>query len=664
LGKNNDKQCLSFTAIVMQEKSQTNIETVTEISAGRVFRFLLECKSECTLLSVVVYVIAFFLLYPLIGPNVGALSVLPVMMVGWGYGTRIAFVAGLLSLAINTVFLNLVGQGPGGWDVLIREAGAVGPIAVVLIGVAMGKLSDLTRQLRQEIRNHEQTVEKLARSRESLELRVAERTEELSKQQEILYQGQSLAKFGTVQRDLQTGENWWSDEAYSILGIAPQEPAPTFEGFLEHVHPNDREYLKEINSKLRKTGNEDAEYRMIRSSGEELTVYSQGRTHYDEEGNPLRMIITLLDITQRKQAEKAVRKSQESLAEAQRIAHLGSWEWNIPANTTVASDEYYRIFGLTQGTEVTYESFLNCLHLDDREAVKATLDGALSEKKPHQIDFRIVLTSGEVRFIHCEAEAYFDDAGNPIRQVGTVHDITERKQAEMEIQKAQKQLRALSRQLITAQETSRRSLALELHDDLGQDLALLSIEIGQLMQKASQSQAKGLQKLAAKTSEISSQVHNLSQQLHPSSLEHLGLVAASRSLCSEVARSSGIQIDFSHTNVPSPISPDVSICLFRILQESLTNIVKHSQVEEARVEVAGSPDKLQLTVRDSGVGFDPESVGSDGRLGFVSMRERLSLVSGELLIESQPRSGTQITASVPLSSSPSPVEHPTEVQEA
>jgi len=101
-----------------------------------------------------------------------------------------------------------------------------------------------------------------------------------------------------------------------------------------------------------------------------------------------------------------------------------------------------------------------------------------------------------------------------------------------------------------------------------------------------------------------------------------------------------------------------------VLQESLTNIVKHSEVKVAQVELAGSPDKLQLHVRDSGVGFDPESVGNDGGLGFVSMRERLSLVGGELLIESQPSGGTQIKACVPLNFSASPIEHPTGVQEA
>jgi signal transduction histidine kinase len=228
------------------------------------------------------------------------------------------------------------------------------------------------------------------------------------------------------------------------------------------------------------------------------------------------------------------------------------------------------------------------------------------------------------------------------------------KQAELEIQRAHSQLLALSRHLIQTQEQERRRIALELHDQLGQDLALLSIEIERLLQKAPKSQANQLQNLAIKNRAISTYVQTLSHQLHPSQLMHLGLVAASRSLCMEVSQASNMQIDFSHTDVPSPIPQDVSICFYRVLQESLTNIVKHGEVQAARVELAGRPDKLQLQVYDAGVGFDPESAGNNGGLGFVGMQERLNLVGGELLIESQTSVGTQIKASAPLNSSPSP----------
>ncbi len=131
-----------------------------------------------------------------------------------------------------------------------------------------------------------------------------------------------------------------------------------------------------------------------------------------------------------------------------------------------------------------------------------------------------------------------------------------------------------------------------------------------------------------------------------------------------MSESSDIQINFSHSDVSRSIPQDVSTCLFRVLQESLTNVVKHSGAKTAQVELAGSPSEIQLQILDSGVGFDPKSTGSRGGLGLISMRERLSLLGGELLIESRPSGNTWIKACVPLKSSASPIEHPTEVQEA
>ena len=140
----------------------------------------------------------------------------------------------------------------------------------------------------------------------------------------------------------------------------------------------------------------------------------------------------------------------------------------------------------------------------------------------------------------------------------------------------------------------------------------------------------------------------LSHELHPSKLDLLGVVPAIRGFCSEVSARQKVDVDFTHQSVPGTVRPDIAMCLFRVLQEALQNAVRHSSAARFSVNLKGTPNALSLTVRDGGRGFDPASVSRDGGLGLTSMRERLKLVAGELVIESQPALGTTIVARVPL----------------
>lgn len=211
-------------------------------------------------------------------------------------------------------------------------------------------------------------------------------------------------------------------------------------------------------------------------------------------------------------------------------------------------------------------------------------------------------------------------------------------------------LRDLGGRLITAQEEERSRVARELHDDLNQRMALLSIELEQLSQRIPADRENirhSIQNVWSRVQEISSEIHRVSYQLHPSKLDHLGLVAGVKSLCNELGAHHEIKIAFREKGCQRVLPKEVTLCLFRIVQESLRNAIKHSGAHEASVTLAGSGKVVHLSVSDNGRGFDTGSVKAKSGLGLISMRERLRLVGGSISIHST-ACGTKIEVSVPI----------------
>jgi signal transduction histidine kinase/ABC-type uncharacterized transport system substrate-binding protein len=226
----------------------------------------------------------------------------------------------------------------------------------------------------------------------------------------------------------------------------------------------------------------------------------------------------------------------------------------------------------------------------------------------------------------------------------TYTDITERKQVEEE--RAQ-----LSGRLINAQEQERSRLARELHDDFNQRLAILAIDLertGQLIKTSPNIASEKILELWNRASEIGADLHSLSHSLHSSTLESLGLILGVSSFCAEFAEQQGIQVDFVHENVPRSVPPDVSLCLFRIIQEGLRNVKKHSGSSRTEVRLNGADRALHLSISDMGVGFDQNRLSTRMGLGIRSMEERLHLIGGRFEIQSQPMEGTRIDVWVPL----------------
>ena len=221
-------------------------------------------------------------------------------------------------------------------------------------------------------------------------------------------------------------------------------------------------------------------------------------------------------------------------------------------------------------------------------------------------------------------------------------DITSRVQAQLALSE-------MTRKLIDAQEQERARIGRELHDDINQRLSMLAVELEQLENNPSDVSRRA-RELRNHTAEISSDVQALSHELHSSKLEYLGVVGGIRSWCKEFGFRQKVEIDFK-SDVSSFFPHEVGLTLFRVLQESLHNAVKHSGVNRVEVQIQEHPGEVHLIISDLGKGFEIESVQENG-LGLTSMRERVRLVNGTIDIQSKPMSGTTIQVRVPLCSGP------------
>jgi PAS domain S-box-containing protein len=352
---------------------------------------------------------------------------------------------------------------------------------------------------------------------------------------------------------------------------------------------------------------------------------------------------------------------EKGLSDVQRIAQLGSWEWNILNNAAQWSDEQFRIFGYEPGEiEPMYEQhFISALHPEDRDRVLETVKRTLDNSEPFDIEFRIILPDKSEKTISAQGEVVRNEAGEPERMIGTTLDITETqgilmelREKEQELLNSQSDLRKLAGRLLSAQEDERRRLARELHDDLTQRLAVLAIDAGQLRSeiRGNSKAADALEAMQGKLITISEDVHSISRQLHPSIIDDLGLEDALRSEINLFSRREGLPVTFESNLGSVNLATDIALCLFRITQESLHNIQKHARAKIVTIHMGLQNGSLLLKISDDGRGFDPMEVRKLRGLGLKSMRERMRLVNGSITYFSQPGQGTKVEARIDIPS--------------
>lgn len=347
----------------------------------------------------------------------------------------------------------------------------------------------------------------------------------------------------------------------------------------------------------------------------------------------------------RRKTEQDLAMSNQRLRLALEVSKSVGWDWNQVTGQNRWFGDLPTIFGIqSDNHETTVGDFMNYVHPEDRKLVGSAVAYARDEHKPYTAEFRIVRKDGAIRWIAGRGKFEYSPQGTPVRMIGMAMDISERKRAEDAIA-------SLSGRLIAAQEKERRRIAGEIHDDYQQRLAVVANDLEGLREEIGNHNGdttERIRQLWNEVSELASDMHSLSHRLHSSTLEHLGLSAGVRAFCEEFKAQQGLDIGFSSTNVPRHVPPDSALCLFRVAQEALRNIKRHSGADAADVKLEWTGDRLHLVVSDSGKGFDPTLRSADSGIGIQSMEERLRLIGGSLDLQSQPSHGTTIHAWVPL----------------
>ncbi|MEY2538505.1 MAG: hypothetical protein QOG67_2245 [Verrucomicrobiota bacterium] len=349
----------------------------------------------------------------------------------------------------------------------------------------------------------------------------------------------------------------------------------------------------------------------------------------------------------RKRAEETLFRRKAELNEAQRLASIGSWEWDIPAHGLTYSDELGNIYGFKGADRSLPDSaFSEAVHPDDRARRNAAVEAALKDGAPYDVEFRIIRPDKSVRFVHSRGRLIYDEAGKPSRVFGMAQDITERKRAAKELEEANHQLRFLSRRLFEVQEEERRHLARELHDEIGQALTAAKINLQSVIGNGGNETR--LQETTAILDRLLGQVRKISIDLRPSMLDDLGLVPALRSLLDQQGRRASVAVRFSAENVPEKLDSEIQTTCFRIAQEAITNAMRHADATQIDVELRRENGKLELLIRDNGIGFDVKLAQAQiAGLGLIGIKERAALVGGRTKIISTPNKGTTIGVSLP-----------------
>ena len=463
-----------------------------------------------------------------------------------------------------------------------------------------------------------------------------------SRSEERLRLALEVAGIGKWELDLENGTAFRSLLHDQIFGYETLLPEWTYEMFLLHVVPEDREAVDAAFQLATAQQTEwDFECRIRRADNAVRWIWARGRVWRRRDGEPTRMLGVVADITDRKAPEAALRESERRFQRAVAEAPFPVLLHADDGEVLQVSRAFTEITGYSLADVPTIGDWTERAYGDRRQAVREVIDRLFdADRRVDEGEFVVRTQSGAERVWAFSSAPLGRDGDGRRLAISMAADVTERKQAEQEV-------RHMSARMIQATECERRRVARELHDELGG--LLTSLQMSLKMNPAQEAGARD--ELAASERLVRAmidKVRDLSLDLRPSLLDDLGLTPALDQLVARFEARTHIQVDL-HTELAEDerFAPEIETTAYRVVQEALTNVARHTRVQRVQVLCHREPDRLVLHVSDDGPGFEPDDVDVTRSSGLVGMRERAALAGGVCEIATAPGSGTRVTVSLP-----------------
>jgi PAS domain S-box-containing protein len=474
-------------------------------------------------------------------------------------------------------------------------------------------------------------------------------SEEL-KENELRYKAaEKQGKLGHWELNLHNNQLIWSDEVYTIFEFNRTVTHPDYNLFFNHVHPDDQEYFQDHQDKaLVGIKPLNVVHRIISAKGNIKYLHEMAELTYDDEGKPIKLAGIVQDITDSKIAENQLVESE------QKYRHLFE---NNPMPMWIIDKSQTQFLDVNEAAIKHYgyshEEFLSMTAIDirpeeDKELFRAVFQSNKSVQD-HSAIWRHLKKDGTAIIADIMAHDFQYD-NTPARLV-LVNDITEKLIAQEELKKSYQHLQLLTAHLQTIREEERTSISREIHDELGQQLAGLKMDVAWMNKKIKFDDSKVSNKLSDMLlliDEAIKTVRRISTELRPGILDDFGLLVALEHYSSEFSKRSGIKCNFQSTVTELNLDKNLSVNIYRIFQEALTNVARHAKATKVDSQLEKVDNNLILTIKDNGTGFDHKKTSLNKTLGLVGMRERTIIFNGEFSIDSIERKGTTVVVSIPL----------------